>query len=296
MSIILQSTVTTSLSSVVFLLRRPALRLWLWVSVTDATGAPEPDPSNPPSSPPVKSSKASILYLLALPLAALLVVFGLWTVTRGDSKKPADKTDKTREVPGSTTPASADPSLVGIAVQQADLPEPSIKCSFSGDMETYLRQLKDAKSEAYASVLQTWTQLQGKGATAAYIAYWGDARPACDSVISPPASMDHGGGTKHPTTTFSFVVRYKSPESADDAYKADIFGQSKLKEAPNYEVTSGAATGLGANSVVGLTPKASIPLHQAVWQNGSVTVYYGSENLPLDKSKQVTDSINRRIT
>jgi len=244
------------------------------------------------------SSKPSKAWLVALPVVALIAAGGLWAVTRNEPAKsmPPRPAAPGPAAPGGAAAAPVDPSLEGIAVQRADLPEPSVKCSFSGDMETYLKALKDAKSGSYDSVAQTWKQLQEKGAIAAYSAWWGDAQPACDSVVSPSNSMDHGGGSTHPTTTFSFVVRYNSPDSAASAYSANIFGQSSLKGMPNYEVTTGSETGLGENSTVGLTPKGTITLHQAIWQNETVTVYYGSENLPLDKSKQVTESVNRRIT
>lgn len=184
-------------------------------------GTSEPDGGS-------SSSKPSKAWLVALPVAALIAAGALWAVT---SSEPAKSTPPGQAAPGAAAAAPADSSLEGIAVQRADLPEPSVKCSFSGDVETYMKALKDAKSESYDSVVQTWKQLQEKGATAAYIAWWGDAQPACDDVVSSSNSMDHGAGSKHPTTTFSFVVRYNSPDSAASAYRAEIFGQSSEGDA-----------------------------------------------------------------
>lgn len=141
----------------------------------------------------------------------------------------------------------------------------------------------------------TWKQAQDHGATAGYVTYWGDTMATCNFVSNPSAGRNSGPGSKHPTITFSLVVRYQSPAGAESVIKDDVFGQSKLKGAPNFEVTEGDATGLGSNSFVGLTPKATIPIHQAFWQNGSVTVRYGSENLPLTASRVVAESVNRRI-
>ena len=256
--------------------------------MTDGAETPETDPS----APTARAPKVWPLLLLPLPVIALVVAVGLWAIGRGDTAKPAPSGQQKTQAPAG---GSVDPSLAAIAVQQSDLPSPSIRCAFSGDVQTYIQRLKDAGSDSHESVVQTWQQLQEKGATAAYMAFWGDAQPACDSVISPSNTMDHGGGSMHPTVTFSLVVGYQTPENAEAAYSADIFGQTKLRPSPTFEVTTGAETGLGPNSVVGLTPKAPLPLHQAVWQNGTVTVFYGSENLPLDKSKQVTEAINSRI-
>jgi len=235
-----------------------------------------------------------LLWLLPLPLVALVAAFGLWTVTK-------DEPDKAAAKPGEAAPAapaepSVDPNLARIAIQKADLPEPSIRCSFSGSMETYLQRLKEAGSRAHDTLVQTWSQLQAKGATAGYVSYWSNVQAGCDSVISPSSSMDQGDTSTRPWVAFTFVIGYQSPESAISAYSADIFGQSKLEGKPNFEATSGEETGLGPNSAVGLTPKAPMPLHQAIWQNRSVTVFFSTSNLPLERSKQVTDSINRRIT
>ncbi len=254
------------------------------------TDGPE-TPETSPSPPTAKGPKVWPLLLLPLPIVALVLAFGLWTTIRGDSVKPAP-TPNQAKAPGG---GSVDSSLAAIAVQQSDLPSPSIRCDFSGDVQTYIQRLKDAGSGSYESVAQTWLQLQEKGATAGYMVFWGDAQPACDSIISSSNTMDHSGGNMHPSLTFSLVVRYQTPENAEAAYSADIFGQTKLTPTPTFEVTTGAETGLGPNSVVGFTRTAPIPLHQAIWQNSTVTVFYGSENIPLDKSKQVTESVNRRI-
>ncbi len=232
------------------------------------------------------TAKPSKLWLVALPVAAAAAAFGLWTATSGTPA--ATKAERPAAV-------VADPSLVGIAVQQADLPEPSVKCPFSGDFDSYVQRMKQSNAEVGESVAKTWKQLQEHNATAGYIVYWGDTMEACNDVTNPSNAMDHGAGSKHPTTTFSIVVRYRSPTDAESAYRDEIFGQSTLKGAPNFETTEGAETDLGPNSLVGLTPEATIPLHQAIWQNGSITVFYGSENLPLDASRSATGAVNGRI-
>ncbi len=266
--------------------------------MTDESGVDEADAVTPPvetaiEAPP-KERKASPVWLVALPLAALLVVFGLWTLSK-DIDEPRKAPAATAKAKESRPSAGADPTLEAIAIQQSDLPEPSIRCDFSGDLDQYVQNLKDARSPSYESVVQTWSQLKEKGATAGYIAYWGDVQTACDSVISPSSSMDHSAA-KHPFIAFSFVVRYKDQATAEAAYRSDIFGQSTLKANRSYQATEGDATGLGPNSVVAITPNSSSALRQAIWQNRTVTVYFGSERIPLDNSKQIPENVNRRIT
>lgn len=237
------------------------------------------------------TAKASKVWLVALPVAVAAAAFGLWTVTKGAPAKPKAAA---AGAPATSTGAG-DSSLAAIGVQQADLLEPSVKCPITGDMETHIQKMKEASPEVGESVANTWKQLQDHGATAGYVTYWGDTIAACNAITDRSTAMDHSPGSKHPTTTFSIVVRYQSPAGAESVFRDDVFGQTKLKSAPNFEVTSGETTGLGPNSVVGLTPKATIPIHQAVWQHGSVTVFYGSENLPITASRVVTESVNHRI-
>ncbi|MEJ7764956.1 MAG: hypothetical protein WKF86_05630 [Acidimicrobiales bacterium] len=254
--------------------------------MTDGPGAQQPELARP-------ASKRSLLWLAPLALVALVASLGLWSVTKDEPEKAPTKPSG---APAEPAEPSGDPTLARIAIQKADLPESSIKCSFSGSMETYLQRLKEAGSRAHDTLVQTWSQLQAKGATAGYVSYWSDVQAGCDSVISPSSSMDQRDDGTNPWVAFSFVIGYKSPESAISAYNADIFGQSRLEGKPNFEATTGEETGLGPSSAVGLTPKAPMPLHQAIWQNRSVTVFFSSSNLPLDRSKQIPDSINSRIT
>lgn len=225
---------------------------------------------------------------LAVPVAVLIVAFGLWSFTR----RPA-----TRAAGGSSPAIAVDPSLAAIAVQPGDLPAGYRRCSFSGDMATHLRKMKAAASaDTYEELVRVWNQLQEHGAVAGYAAYWGDSAEACDGVVDPlVGARPHGPGIKHPTTVFSVVVRFDSAAAAASAYQADIFSQSTLKSAPNYVVSEGASTGLGPSSIVATTAQATVPVEEAAWQSASVNVLYGSENLPLPASKAVTDAVNRRI-
>ena len=192
------------------------------------------------------------------------------------------------------TPGPATPERV--AVQPGDLSPRFHRCDFSGDVDSYIAAFKEVNPSTYQSLTQTWRQLQAAGATGGYFAVYGDADVACNDVLGKATDHDeslHDDPKGHPTTVWSFVARYRDAEAAAAAYRADVFGQTHLKDQA-FEVVEGEPTGLGPNSTVG-TNQADAPVRQAVWQNTDFTVFYGSENLqPLD-SERVTSAIDGRI-
>jgi len=223
------------------------------------------------------SRKASKIWLVALPLMATLVAFGLWT-----SSKDARHVGKPI-----LAGAASSSELDKIAIQGSDLPKGFRRCSSSGDFVAYSYQIKATRPKLYEANLARWSSLRAHGARDAYIVHWADSAEACNAVISGEAGVGSGA--------YSLVISFTSPETALAAYQADVFGQFSLKANPDIEFKEGDASGLGPNAVSAALPKAAAPERSAFWQNHSVNVLFGSQNLPIPQSEAITTAVNQRI-
>lgn len=190
-------------------------------------------------------------------------------------------------------------TLQRVAVQLSDL-EPGFKsCAYSGDMDTYLRNIKDLNADTYQSVMSTWTDLKRAGATAGYAAYFGDSDRACRNLIVPREQRDFGSEEEHvrnhPKMVSSFVIQFGDQAAAEAAYNADIFDHSQLADEPAFDVARGEATRLGRNSIVAASKGSPIPTRQAVWQRRSFDILFQSTAIDRQASETVTAAMNARI-
>lgn len=227
--------------------------------------------------------KSSTIWLLLFPVLSALAGVALWSVSQGET-------------------ADDNVPLASVAIQPSDLPASFRKCSFSGDADTYLANAKRLNVDTYNSVLKTWNQLKLAGASDAYFATYGNNRSACDTVFRGRGRpigdvMEHTREQvrAHPVVAWSIVVQFRDEAAARSAYESNIFGQENLKGQQGIAVAEGEASGLGPNSVVAASVDATIPQRQAIWQKGSLTVFSGSANLPLDESRKMTAAIHGRI-
>lgn len=229
---------------------------------------------------------------------ALTCLVGLVACSDAD---PAAKGGKTTD-PEAAEPLGAPGTPQRVAVQAADLPPGFHLCDYSGEIDTYIEaNRKEGRPGAADELQKTWDELKSKGATDGYYGVYGDGDVACNFVIGRPTSEDpmgpgaHADNARgHPTTIFSFVVRYRDEAAAAATYESGLFGQDNLT-APEYTVVKGAPTGLGPNSVVA-SNKASAPLTNALWQSKGFTVFFGAENLRGSEPEAVLDNIQQRIS
>lgn len=190
-------------------------------------------------------------------------------------------------------PGASVPTASSVAVQAADVPKTMHRCSVSGDINTYLDNVKTKDPTTYTSTKAEWTDTQAKGATATQVVFYTDSEANCASVASSVASLS---AAAYPLVV-NFVVQFKDEPSAASGYaNGQIFGiDSAVLKANGAPVTEGTKTGLGSNSIVLSTTILSQAFYIAVWQNKAFMVILGIINLDSATGQKVAAGENSRI-
>jgi hypothetical protein len=191
------------------------------------------------------------------------------------------------------TPAANVASASSVAVQPGDLPSGMQRCDLSGDITTYLNNIKTKDPSTYTSIKTQWDDAQTKGATAAQIVFYTDSAANCTSVESQGSNITSAAYK----VVVNFVIQFKDEASAASGYTSGkIFGidQSTLK-GDGAPVIEGMTTGLGANSIVLSATIASQSFYIAVWQKKVFMVILGIINLDAGAGQKVADAANKRI-
>ena len=190
--------------------------------------------------------------------------------------------------PGTTTA----PTAASVAVQPADLPNTMHRCSISGDINTYIENLKAKDPATYTSTKSEWTDAQSKGATATQVSFYTDSDANCANVASTVANLS---AAAYPLVV-NFSVQFKDEASAANGYtNGQIFGIDSAMLKANGAVVEGTKTGLGANSIVLNTTILSQAFYIAVWQNKAFMVILGIINLDAATGQKVAAAENKRI-
>jgi hypothetical protein len=190
-------------------------------------------------------------------------------------------------------PAAAAPTAASVAVQPSDLPNTMHRCSISGDINTYIENLKAKDPPTYASTKSEWADAQSKGVTATQVVFFTDGDANCTNVASAVANLS---GAAYPLVV-NFSVQFKDEASAANGYtNGKIFGidRSMLK-ANGAPVVEGTKTGLGPNSIVLNTTISSQAYYIAVWQSKAFMVILGIINLDAATGQKVATAENKRI-
>lgn len=207
---------------------------------------------------------------------------------------------------GSSPDGSASSRKVGraetpkdVAIQVADLPTGFEECKYSGDIETYLANVSNVDPKTHDSLMRTWGKFKEAGATAAYAAFYGDSDRACDNFILPAEKRNFGTEeehiSEHPKIVTSMVFQFPDDVTAEAAYKADLFGQSNLKEEIAMDVKVGEPSRLGPNSISAATQGAPVQIRQVAWQRTAWNVLFRSAALDRQASEAVTAAMNIRM-
>jgi hypothetical protein len=185
------------------------------------------------------------------------------------------------------------PTASSVSVQPGDLPSVMHRCSISGDISTYLENLKTKDPTTYTSTKAQWADAQSKGATATQVVFYTDSEANCASVASTVSNISAATYK----LVVNFVVQFKDEASAATGYTdGHIFGiDRKLLKANGAPVTEGTKTGLGANSIVLSTTILSQSFYIAVWQNKAFMVILGIINLDSTTGQKVADAQNKRV-
>jgi hypothetical protein len=193
----------------------------------------------------------------------------------------------------SSQTASSTPTAASVAVQPGDVPNTMHQCSISGDINTYLDNLKTKDPSTYTSTKAEWVDAQSKGAIATQVVFYTDSAANCENVASTVANLS---AAAYPLVV-NFSVQFKDEASAANGYTSgQIFGidRSMLK-ANGAPVVEGTQTGLGPNSIVLSTTILNQAFYIAVWQNKAFMVILGIINLDSATGQKVAAAENKRI-
>lgn len=235
----------------------------------------------------VRGSVVGRTTVTALVLLATVLVMSAC----GDASEPAETT-ATTTAGGPVTPKS-------INIQLSDLPPGMHECTYSGDMDTYVRNVQQLNADTYRDVSATWEKFKSEGAVGGYAAYYGSNDLGCENLFKPTDQREFGDEQEHimnhPKMVFAYVIEYRDVAAAEQAYLGDSFGQSALKQMPAFHVSDGVVTGLGANSVVSESRGSPIERRNAIWQNKAYSIFFSSTAIPLSASTTATTAMNSRI-
>ena len=187
--------------------------------------------------------------------------------------------DTALPIVGGTSPTS-------VSLQPSDLPKDLERCPSSGDINSYLANLKTKNVDGYNGTLDAWKKLQAQGAkNAAIVSYAAD-----------PAACTGEMGTGRGRTAASFVIQFKDDGSAAIAWKHGILGfpsPTQGQQTPGLKV--GTGTGLGANSWSLEEAVQGRSLYLAFWQGHSFDVFFLGEDLTQDESQRALSSVAGRV-
>jgi len=165
------------------------------------------------------------------------------------------------------------------------------KCPESGSYDSYLKAEQTADPTQYQTDKTTWDDLKAGGANDSYVAVYADSTSDCGQFAA---------GTPSGKVAYVFVIRFKDTASAAASYKSSPKGfhlsdsdVADLKAA-GATVTSGDATGLGANSIVVSIDIQGAAIYVGFWQNKQFDVVEIALNDPNDAAaagKKINDRI-----
>jgi hypothetical protein len=185
------------------------------------------------------------------------------------------------------------PTAATVAVMAADVPSGMVKCNLTGDIESFLNQVKTADPSTYQSTRSEWNDAKSRGAVAAYTAFYTDTDAHCAGITA--SGSDLGAATFK--LVVNFVVQFKDASSAAKGYTSEKifnFSASELK-ASGQPVVEGDKTGLSPNSITLSQAIGNQNFYIAVWQNKVFMVILAVLNVDGAASKKIATSENSRI-
>ena len=185
------------------------------------------------------------------------------------------------------------PTAASVSAQPGDLPNTMHRCSISGDVNTYMENLRTKDPATYTATKAEWEDAQTKGAIATEVVFYTDSAANCTNVASTVSNLS---AAAYPLVV-NFSVQFKDEASAATGYmNGKIFGIDRtLLKSNGAPVVEGTKTGLGPNSVVLSTTVLSQAFYIAVWQNKAFMVILGVINLDAATGQKVADAENKRI-
>ncbi len=187
---------------------------------------------------------------------------------------------------GSTSAPPATPS--SISLRAGDVPSGMSLCPQSGDIEHFL-QLSTIDSTIYQEIKADWTTLKAVGARSGYMRVFTNRPSGCAGVFAT-------GNASDPTfkVIASLVVEFADQKGAENGFSsAGQFGSAALGGGPG--VATGAATGLGQNSMVVAQAFQEQSLYFAYWQHSRFDAVVLGLNLAAADTRRATQHLDARI-
>jgi hypothetical protein len=165
----------------------------------------------------------------------------------------------------------------GAAARPSDLPG-TVICAASGPADFYLRQ--GGPNTDGLVVKQVVERQRSRGLADNWVQVLAPAQIDCTALVNGSA------GYSEPDA-FNFVMRFRRDS---DAQAAQAQGFGTLRSG-GLDVTAGAATGLGPDSVARPTAKG----YAAFWRKGVNVSYLSVEGVSQDQGRRVAVATNARI-
>jgi hypothetical protein len=191
------------------------------------------------------------------------------------------------------SPAARDSVVAGVAVQPGDLPGGMHRCDQSGDIDTYLNNIKTKDPSTYTTTKAQWDVAKKNGATAAQVEFYSDSATNCAKMASDVSAMIAATYK----VVANYAIQFKDEATAAHGYtNGTIFGIDPAKlRTGGIPATEGTKTGLGANSIVLSAKIANQAFYIAAWQNKAFVVQLGIINLDVGAGQAVAQAENKRI-
>lgn len=195
----------------------------------------------------------------------------------------------------STLAAKAKPVTVeSIALQPGDVSGLQ-RCSGSGNLEAVLQDEKSNNPTAYDLNATEWEQWRRQGASDAYFAVYGRTAGDCQALSASSAGAPTGG------LMVALVVKFKSEAIAAQTYEANStllgFGPKDIAfiKLVGGSVMTGADTGLGPRSVIGVGAVSGNTYYFAFWQNKVFDSFLVAYDLASADARGAANNVNQRI-
>jgi hypothetical protein len=163
------------------------------------------------------------------------------------------------------------------AARPSDLPG-TVICAASGPADSYLRQ--GGPNTDGLMVKQVVERQRSHGLADNWVQVLAPAQIDCTALVN-------GGSGYSEPDAFNFVMRFGSQAEAQAA-EAQGFGTLR---SGGIDVSAGAATGLGPDSVARPTAKG----YAAFWRNGVHVSYLSVEGVSQDQGRRVAVATNGRF-
>ena len=159
-----------------------------------------------------------------------------------------------------------------------------------------LREEKSNNPVGYSQNATEWAQWKTQGAIEAYFAAYGRTSADCNALTTVGVGAPSGG------LMAALVVKFKDPAIAARTFRADLtllgFGPKDITfiQLVGGRVMTGADTGLGPQSVIGMGSAAGSTYYFAFWQNKTADSFLIAYDLPSANAHGAAESVNQRMS